>query len=138
MSYKKKQQWYVTCRSRHHQTNKPRTEQTHPKHHTTNPNQLGEKIETSRRHLHCHHQRCVTPKAQPAADLNGPLSSSTMGLSSSSCTNTIVDPFDPVMLQHTLSSQYQGQPLILATLRGGLASSTASCLCQGLKYLRPQ
>jgi hypothetical protein len=49
----------------------------------------------------------------------------------------VVDPFDLVKLQHTLSSQHQGQPLILATLRGGLASPTASQLCQGLRYLRP-
>jgi hypothetical protein len=68
---------------------------------------------------------------------NNPQSSSTMGLSTSNCTNTIVKPSDPVKLQHTLSTQHQEQPLVLATLRGGLASPTASQLCQELRYLRP-
>jgi hypothetical protein len=37
---------------------------------------------------------------------------------------------------HTLIT-VSGQPLNLTTLRGGLTSSTASQLCQGLRYLRP-
>jgi hypothetical protein len=49
-----------------------------------------------------------------------------MGLSSSNCTYTIVAPSDPKKYQHTLPPQHQGRPLIQATLRGGLASPTAS------------
>jgi hypothetical protein len=56
-----------------------------------------------------------------------------MELSPSNCTYTPVDPSAPMKLQQTLPSQLQGQPLILASLRGGLAS----LLCQGLRYLRP-
>jgi hypothetical protein len=44
-----------------------------------------------------------------------------MGLSPSNCTHTIVVPSDPEKLQQTLPSQFQGHPLILVTLRGGLA-----------------
>jgi hypothetical protein len=64
--------------------------------------------------------------AQPTASTNSPQSSSTMGLSSSNCTYLRVDLSDPKKLQHTLPPQHLGRPLILATLRGGLASPTAS------------
>jgi hypothetical protein len=42
-----------------------------------------------------------------------------MGCHPQAAQHTIVDPSEPVKLQQTLSSQYQGQPLILASLRGG-------------------
>jgi hypothetical protein len=76
--------------------------------------------------------------AQPAADPNSPLSSSTMGRSPSSCTNTIVDPSEPSKLQHTLPSQYEGHPLIPVTLRGGLASPTASLPAEDTENLTLQ
>jgi hypothetical protein len=72
---------------------------------------MGEKIETGHRNLRRRLQRWVTPKPQPAAGPNGPLNSSTMGLSPPGCTYTTVDPSEPVELQRTLPSQYHGQPL---------------------------
>jgi hypothetical protein len=75
-------------------------------------------MKTSHRHLRRRHQRCVTPKSQPSAGPNGPLSSSTTGMSPSKCTHSIVDPSDPVKLQQSLQSQYKGQIQILAALVG--------------------
>jgi hypothetical protein len=114
-----------------------RNKHTRQTHHQQQP--VGREDRRNHRSLRHRHQRCVTPKSQPAAGSDSPcspLSTSTMGLSPSSCTYTIVDPSEPVR-QQTLSFQHHEQPLILASLRGGLASSTASLLCQGLRYLRP-
>jgi hypothetical protein len=60
--------------------------QTHPTKHTTKLSQMGEKIETSRRNLRRRHQRCATPKSQPAARPERPPELLHHGLSSSGCT----------------------------------------------------
>jgi hypothetical protein len=137
VSYKKKQHWYITGRSKHHHTNKPITETNAPDttHHHPQPHGRGDRgkppTPAPSSPTMCHGEAATRCK------LERPLSSSTVGLSPSNCTSTLVDPSDLVKLQQTLSSRYQGQPLILTSSCGGLASSTASLLCQRLRYLRP-
>jgi hypothetical protein len=48
MSYKKRQQSYITRRSEHHTQTNPEQTQNTPNKHTTILNPMGEKIETSR------------------------------------------------------------------------------------------
>jgi hypothetical protein len=98
---------------------------------------MGENIEASRWNLRRRCQRCATPKRNPLQAQMAPelLHHETVTLG---CTNTFAEPSELVKHQQTLSSQHPGQPLILASLRGGLAASTASLLCQRLRYLRPQ
>jgi hypothetical protein len=134
MSYKKKQQLYITRRSGHHHMNKPQDRNKRTQHNTPPPSTTWERISKQSRR----HQQCVTPKPQPAAGLNDPPEllqhgTITLKLHTRSSIPLIRRSFN----KHShLSSR--GYPLILTTLRGGLASPTASLLCQGLIYLRPQ
>jgi hypothetical protein len=136
MSYKKKQHWYITGRRTHHHTNIPQNKNKRTRHDTPSSSTKWERRSTELPTLTPSSPTLRHGEASTHCKPGQPLSSSTMGLSPSNCTYTLVDPSASVKLQQTFSSRFQGQPLILASLRGGLASSTASLLYQGLRYLR--
>jgi hypothetical protein len=124
----KKQQFYITRRSERH-----RTQTTHTTRDYTT--RAWEKSQRSRHNLRRYHQCCCAmTKAATRCKLKWPPGLLHHELSPSSCTHKVVDLSALTLLRRNTPVAAPMKPLFPATLRGGPASSTASLLCQELRY----
>jgi hypothetical protein len=113
----------------------PHTNNTHYK--TLHHHPLGEEPKESHCSPRRRHQRCARLKPQPAASCtSGNPNSSTMGYCQQAAHRSSIRLLRRCFGRTHPSQQQYMKPPILTTLRGGLASSTASFLCQRLRYLK--
>ena len=104
-------------------TNK-RTRTTHTTRHYTTTS--WEKSQRRRRNPRRHHQRCATAKAATRCEYKWPPELLNHELSPTRCTHKVVDLPAQTLLRQKTPVAAPMKPPILATLRGGLASPTAS------------